>query len=53
MIRDICRFLWLRNSDAAMCVVIHVAEYLTQRDKLQARDYLESLHEACKPRAIS
>lgn len=53
MMRDILRFLWRRDSDSAMCIVIHVAEYLSQGDRLQARNYLESLHEACKPRGVS
>ena len=53
MIRDVLRFLWKRDSNSAVIVLIVISEFMTQRDLLQCRDYLESLHEARKPRGVS
>lgn len=43
VLKDFVRFIWKRDSDSAMCVMILMGSYLTKRDMLQMRDYFDSL----------
>lgn len=44
-LKELWRFLRRRDSDSACYLIISLTEFLTPRDRIQMRDYIQAIHD--------